>query len=239
LKRLQPVLTRSRVAACEPLGPYVQVQLERTFEAGEAGQFHMLRPLAHDGLLARPLSAVASDDEGVTFLCQPRGPVLAALAQVAAEVEVLGPFGRGFDPSAAGQAPLLVGGGFGVALLAPLAQRLPAAALLAAFRNSGAARAAELVAAEREIALPPANVLELLAARLPGVSSVFAAGPDGLVRAVAAACAAARVPCQVALEAPMACGYGACYGCAVRLGGRLERLCVEGPVVAGERVVAA
>jgi dihydroorotate dehydrogenase electron transfer subunit len=233
-------MTLSRVAACEPLGPYVQVRLERTFEAGEPGQFHMLRPLAHDGLLARPLSAVASDEHGVTFLCQPRGAALAALAQVGAEVEVLGPFGHGFDTTAAGESPLLVGGGFGAALLAPLARRLPAAALLAAFRDEEAARAAELVpAAEREIALPPANVLELLAPRLPGVSSVFAAGPDGLVRAVAAACAASGAPCQVALEAPMACGYGACYGCAVRLGGRLVRLCVEGPVVTGDRVATA
>ena len=233
-------MSLSRVAACEPLGPYVQVQLERTFAAGEAGQFHMLRALAHDGFLARPLSAVASDESRVTFLCQPRGPALAALAQVGAEVEVLGPFGRGFDATAAGPAPTLVGGGFGVALLAPLAQRLPEAALLAAFRDADAARAAELVpSAEREIALPPVNVLDLLAPRLHAGSGVFAAGPDGLVRAVAAACAAAGVPCQVALEAPMACGYGACYGCAVRLGGRLVRLCVEGPVVAGERLVAA
>ncbi|MDP9256578.1 MAG: hypothetical protein M3Q31_08495, partial [Actinomycetota bacterium] len=99
---------------------------------------------------------------------------------------------------------------------------------------------AELVpAAEREIALPPVNVLELLGARLAGCSSVFAAGPDGLVRAVAGACAAAGVRCQVALEAPMACGYGACYGCAVRLGGELVRLCIEGPVVSGERLAAA
>jgi ferredoxin len=44
---------------------------------------------------------------------------------------------------------------------------------------------------------------------------------------------------QLAWEAPMACGYGACYGCAVRLGGELVRLCVEGPVVCGERVAAA
>jgi dihydroorotate dehydrogenase electron transfer subunit len=232
-------LTLSRVAACEPLGPYVQVRLERTFEAGGAGQFHMLRALAYDGLLARPLSAVASDDAVVTFLCQPRGQALAALAHVGAEVEVLGPFGRGFDATGAGHAPLLVGGGFGVALLAPLAQLLPAAALLAAFRDEDAARAAELVpSAKREIALAPANVLELLAARLPGVSSVFAAGPDGLVRAVAAACALADVPGQVALEAPMACGYGACYGCAIRLGGQVVRLCVEGPVVPAARLGA-
>jgi dihydroorotate dehydrogenase electron transfer subunit len=37
----------------------------------------------------------------------------------------------------------------------------------------------------------------------------------------------------------MACGYGACYGCAVRLGGELVRLCVDGPVVSGERLAAA
>jgi NAD(P)H-flavin reductase len=228
------------VAACEPLGPYVQVQLEPTFEAGEPGQFHMLRALAHDGFLARPLSAVAWDDSGVTFLCQPRGPALAALARTGAEVAVLGPFGHGFDAGAAGSLPLLVGGGFGAALLAPLAQHLPDAWLLAAFRDADAARAAELVpSARREIALPPSNVLDLLAERLTEASSVFAAGPDGLVRAVAAACAVAQVPCQVALEAPMACGYGACYGCAVRLGGELVRLCVEGPVVSGERVLAA
>ena len=28
----------------------------------------------------------------------------------------------------------------------------------------------------------------------------------------------------------MACGYGACYGCAVEIDGELKRLCVEGPV---------
>jgi NAD(P)H-flavin reductase len=233
-------VTRSRVAACEPLGPYAQVRLERTFEPGEPGQFHMVRALSYDGFLARPLSAVAWDAEAVTFLCQPHGAALAELARAGAEAEVLGPFGRGFEIGAAGHAPLLVGGGFGAALLAPLSRALPAAALLAAFRDEEAARAAELVpAAERAIALPPVNVLDLLGARLPASTSVFAAGPDGLVRAVAAACAGAGVPCQVALEAPMACGYGACYGCAVRLGGELVRLCVEGPVVAGERVAAA
>jgi aerobic-type carbon monoxide dehydrogenase small subunit (CoxS/CutS family) len=42
---------------------------------------------------------------------------------------------------------------------------------------------------------------------------------------------------QLAWEAPMACGYGACYGCAVALDGRWQRLCVEGPVVAGDRLL--
>jgi hypothetical protein len=39
---------------------------------------------------------------------------------------------------------------------------------------------------------------------------------------------------QLAWEAPMACGYGACYGCVVEIGGTLKRLCVEGPVLTAE-----
>jgi dihydroorotate dehydrogenase electron transfer subunit len=39
-------------------------------------------------------------------------------------------------------------------------------------------------------------------------------------------------PAQLAWEAPMACGYGACWGCAVEIDGQLKRLCVEGPVLA-------
>ena len=139
--------------------------------------------------------------------------------------------GRGFDVAAAGSSPLLVGGGFGAALLAPLSRRLPAAALLAAFRDADAARAAELVpAAEREIALPPANVLELLAPRLAAASSVSRGGARRAgarrrrgLRGGAACRARSRS------RRPMACGYGACYGCAVRLGGRARPALRRGP----------
>ena len=37
----------------------------------------------------------------------------------------------------------------------------------------------------------------------------------------------------------MACGYGACYGCAVEIDGELKRLCVEGPVLDAARTLAA
>jgi dihydroorotate dehydrogenase electron transfer subunit len=52
---------------------------------------------------------------------------------------------------------------------------------------------------------------------------------------VAAMCAYA----QLAWEAPMACGYGACYGCVVEIDGQLKRLCLDGPVLDASRVSAA
>ena len=45
-------------------------------------------------------------------------------------------------------------------------------------------------------------------------------------------------PGQIALEAPMACGFGGCYGCAVEIDGTWKRCCIEGPVVDGARLVA-
>ena len=56
---------------------------------------------------------------------------------------------------------------------------------------------------------------------------VLACGPEPMLAALRE-----RVPdAQLAWEAPMACGYGACYGCAVEIDGELKRLCVEGPVL--------
>jgi dihydroorotate dehydrogenase electron transfer subunit len=56
---------------------------------------------------------------------------------------------------------------------------------------------------------------------------VLACGPEPMLRAIHGIAPSA----QLAWEAPMACGYGACYGCAVEIDGVLKRLCVEGPVL--------
>jgi hypothetical protein len=39
------------------------------------------------------------------------------------------------------------------------------------------------------------------------------------------------VPAQLALEAPMACGFGACFGCVAPTKSGYVRLCVDGPVL--------
>ena len=64
------------------------------------------------------------------------------------------------------------------------------------------------------------------------------AAPTPCCGAVAALAAEHGVACQLAMEAAMACGFGACYGCAVKIDGRWKRLCVEGPVVEASRAVA-
>jgi dihydroorotate dehydrogenase electron transfer subunit len=230
-------VSTARVLEVEPVGPYRLVHVSGDVPAGEPGQFHMLRALDSDALLARPLSAVGDGDGTVSFLCEPRGPGLASIARKGAELSLLGPLGRGFRLEGAGKRPLLVGGGFGAALLARPAAALDGAVLLAGFRSPEHAEAAALVpCAERDVRIEPDRVTRGLVELVSAATSILAAGPGGLMRAVAEAALAAGVPCQVALEAPMACGYGSCHGCAVRLDGRLVRLCLEGPVVDARRL---
>src|SRR5439155_25862428 len=90
------------------------------------------------------------------------------------------------------------------------------------FRRAWQTGAAALVP-RAEVVVGPKLVTELLR---PG-HDVLACGPEPMLRAVARLCPAA----QLAWEAPMACGYGACHGCAVEIDGELKRLCLEGPVL--------
>jgi NAD(P)H-flavin reductase len=160
----------------------------------------------------------------LAFLVDPIGPGTRALAALEAGevVEVLGPLGNGFDLEVA--RPLLVGGGIGVAPFPYLSQRLGGPPALLGFRTAHHAEAAALVP-NAEVVLEPTYVTERLA---PG-HDVLACGPEPMLEAVRRLAPSA----QLAWEAPMACGYGACYGCAVEIVGRLARLCVEGPVLDG------
>jgi NAD(P)H-flavin reductase len=90
------------------------------------------------------------------------------------------------------------------------------------FRSDWHAEAAALVP-NAEVVIDPVLVTDAL----PDGHDVLACGPEPMLEAVRT-----RAPgAQLAWEAPMACGYGACYGCAVELGGEWKRLCVEGPVL--------
>ena len=61
---------------------------------------------------------------------------------------------------------------------------------------------------------------------------ICACGPVGMLKAVSAIALARSIPCQVSIEAMMACGMGACLGCAVSVNdddAHYRHACVDGP----------
>ena len=222
---------RAEVVAAEPVGPYVLLHLRRGgLAAGEPGQFFMVSPPG--SFLPRALSVCFASAGELAFLVEPVGSGTRALAAASTgdRLAVLGPLGNGFRLD--GRRPLLVGGGIGVAPLPYASERLGRPPALLGFRTSRHAEAAGLLA-NAEVVVEPALVTDLLRGR-GRAYDVIACGPEPMLRAVAGLAPRAQLAC----EAPMACGYGACYGCAVEVDGRLVRLCVEGPVLDGARVYA-
>ncbi|HEY8103302.1 MAG TPA: hypothetical protein VIE18_02235 [Gaiellaceae bacterium] len=213
---------RRRVAAAEPVGPYTLLRVERGgLDVGIPGQFFMLE--APGRVLPRPMSVCRATAAELAFLIDPIGPGTRALCELERgdELHVLGPLGNGFDLTV--ERPLLVGGGIGIAPLPYLSQRLGGPPTILGFRTEWHAEAAALVP-NAQVCIEPTYVTELLP---EGSLDVLACGPEPMLAALRALVPTA----QLAWEAPMACGYGACYGCAVELDRELKRLCVEGPVL--------
>jgi NAD(P)H-flavin reductase len=159
----------------------------------------------------------------LTFLIDPTGPGTRALCalQPGDAIHVLGPLGNGFDLDV--DRPLLVAGGIGIAPMPYLAAALGHPPAVLGFRTELHVEAARLLPGA-EIAVEPRLVTELIPAD-PG--DVLACGPEPMLEALRV-----RVPgAQLAWEAPMACGYGACYGCVVEIDGNYRRLCLDGPVL--------
>jgi NAD(P)H-flavin reductase len=218
----------------EGVGPYRLLRVDRGgLDTGVPGQFFMLE--APGRLLPRPMSLCLSEQDELGFLVDPIGPGTRALAacEPGERIRAVGPLGNGYELDVA--TPVLVGGGIGVAPLPYLSHALGAPPAVLGFRSAWHSEAAALVP-NAEVVIDPVLVTDALG-ELGDLSEVdlLACGPEPMLRAVADLAPRA----QLAWEAPMACGYGACYGCVVELDGRLRRLCVDGPVLTAASVATA
>jgi dihydroorotate dehydrogenase electron transfer subunit len=212
---------RLSVLANEDVGPYTLLRVRRgRIDPGVPGQFFMLE--APGRLLPRPMSLCFAPAGELAFLIDAIGPGTRALSSIEPgnELRVLGPLGNGFRLDV--ERPLLVGGGIGVAPLPYLSAAIRRPRAVLGFRSDWHAEAASLIP-NAQVCVEPTLVTELI----PEGADVLACGPEPMLAAVRRIAPTA----QLAWEAPMACGYGACHGCAVEIDGQLKRLCVEGPVL--------
>lgn len=242
-----------RIAGVEELGAYRVLRVaDPEGVLPRPGQFAMLAAAERWGAgederpyLARAFSVARWSDGEAHYLLEDVGPGTRRLSELEAGegLWVLGPLGRGFAMPREHRRALLVGGGVGIAPLAILQDTLlreevPMQALLG-FRDAPRAVGAALLEGARvttdDGSIGPGGlVTDLLAAELDRDEHavVYACGPAPMLEAVRALCAARDVPAQLALEAGMACGFGACYGCVVpKRGGGYLRVCVDGPVI--------
>jgi dihydroorotate dehydrogenase electron transfer subunit len=203
-----------------------------------------------------------ADGVRLDFLVEDVGPGTERLAalQEGERLWVTGPLGRPFsqprelNPESAGA--ILVGGGIGLAPLAILRRQLAERGVpirtLIGFRDREHSGGVDELFGCCEVRMASEDghvghrgyVTELLAVLLEGdttgSAAVYACGPPAMLETVRALCLEREVAAELAMETPMACGFGACMGCAVPLAeGGYMRLCTDGPVVNAAEIETA
>lgn len=218
----------------------------------KSGQFvHVLLNSQADPLLRRPLSLFDVDHENgiirLLYRVVGRGTELMAQKRINETIEVMGPLGAGFSLRD-NEKVILVGGGVGIAPLVYLARMLNEKGCQVTVLH-GVANKEQLVAAPY-LAYPG---IELLTATMDGSEGykglvtdllqekidplkcdfIYTCGPEPMMAAVAAYARRNKIPGEVSLEEHMACGVGACLGCARKLkpgDENLVKICKDGPV---------
>jgi dihydroorotate dehydrogenase electron transfer subunit len=169
-------------------------------------------------------------------------------------IKVLAPLGNGFPEPPPHSKALLIAGGMGIAPLFALIKRLKASAIplwvfYGAKSKNDLICLTELLKVEGitvKIATEDGTkgkkgmVTDLLEEQRDedtGQRVIYACGPEPMLKTVTKFAERHKMPCWVSLEKRMACGIGACLGCAVKTKSGYERVCKEGPIFEAQEIV--
>lgn len=228
------------------------------------GQFINLKLENDPGpLLRRPFSIQRVRAGRIEVLYEVLGPgtVIFSSKQKGERLDVIGPLGNGFaiPRLRPGTCSIIVAGGMGVAPLSFLGERLAQIreqrtknkniVLIGAktkgqilcekdFIDSGYSVKIATDDGSRGFGGYVSNLLkkELSALSLKP-SVIYACGPKPMLKEVASISKKHNIPTQISLEEHMACGIGACLGCAVNTRSGFQRVCKEGPVFNAREII--
>ena len=223
--------------------------------AAQPGQFVHILPKGYG--LRRPISIAGIDPEAgtlrIVFAVRGKGTDTLAGLNTGDLMDIIAPLGHGFTLKADAEHVVLVGGGIGVPPMLPLAKyygsKATAVSGFRSFRQVILQEDFEMFGAHPICCTEDGTAgavqgfvtspLEQLLSE--GVDAVYACGPMPMLKAVAALCMRTGTYCEVSLEERMACGVGACLGCACQTKDangeeQFVHVCKNGPVFKAEEV---
>ncbi|MBI4752796.1 dihydroorotate dehydrogenase electron transfer subunit [Candidatus Desantisbacteria bacterium] len=227
------------------------------------GQFvHVKITSQYMPLLRRPFSIHRMNPSGIEILFRVVGTGTRLLAEkrVGDVLDIIGPLGHGFKIKENTFTVILVAGGVGVAPLFALAERLrqftEVKMLIGSKTKTGIICLEKLEALGIDVQVATddgslgikgvaTDLLEdfLVTAASPRLP-IYGCGPMPMLKVLSEIAQLYSSPCQISLEADMACGVGACLGCVVKMVDRhspvhfeYKRVCVDGPVFDAKEVL--
>lgn len=222
------------------------------------GQFvHLRVPGLEEAVLRRPFSIYRAKGKSLSILYKQVGRGTAAMAALRKgdKLSLIGPLGNGFPVKTSKSFPVLVAGGYGVAPLLFLAERMRTKGVVFV----GGAKAEDVLCTDDfrrigwEVHVSTVDgslgkkglvtgVLDAWLAKHQKITpEFFSCGPDGMLKAVGERAIRHGWTAWLSLDKHMGCGVGACLTCVQRIktedGEVWARVCREGPVFEARQVV--
>jgi len=196
--------------------------------------------------LRRPISVCDVQDDLLTIIYKVVGKGTALMSQMrCGMLDVLTGLGNGYDLTAAGNNPVLLGGGVGVPPMYMLARKLLQAGKTVkvilgfntaseifyedAFKALGADVVVTTVDGSYGVKGFVTDVLQDM-----DYSYFYTCGPEPMLKAVYRT---SKTSGQFSFEKRMGCGFGACMGCSCKTITGYKRICKEGPVLCKEEIL--
>src|SRR3989338_8359472 len=213
-------------------------------QEAKPGQFVMVRTgNDFDAFLRRPLSIhdiKNSSSLELLYKVVGRGTEIMTGFKKGDNIDILGPLGNGFNAGNGLESAVLIAGGIGIAPLVFLLRSLIKKGIKK--KNIHFLYGAKILIATEDGSLGEKgminNQLEKLLRTLTkekSKTSIFASGPNNMLKVVSSVAEEYEIPRQISFEANIACGFGVCLGCAVKIenndnGSRYKMVCKDGPV---------
>ena len=210
-----------------------------------------------DPLLRRPFSIQGVRGSSIKILYEVVGLATRILSEKKAGeyLDIIGPLGNGFScqlSAVSRQRSILVAGGMGAAPLVFLAEKIKKGKTLVLigaktegqilcekdFRGLGCVVKIATDDGSKGFQGKITELLEkiLLSTINHQPSAIYACGPRPMLKAITQISKKYKIPAQISLEEHMACGIGACLGCAIKTINGYRRVCKEGPVFKADEI---
>ena len=243
---IYPVISKKKIT--ETIYDFT-ISAKEIADIAKPGQFVQVKV---DGfMLRRPISLAGIENGNIRLIFEVKGEGTASLANIKEgdSLDILGPLGHGFTMLPKDKKVILIGGGIGTPPMVPLAKYYDNAKAIIGFRS------AENVILKEEFkdvtvctndgsegvkGFVTDALINILEIEKPDM--IYACGPNVMLEGIAKIANEKNIECEVSLEERMACGVGACLGCACKTKSHdgtssHAHVCKDGPVFNSKEVI--
>ncbi len=242
---------------------YLKIKIGKNAQNFMPGNFVTILPPASSGkYLRRPFSVAGILEDSIELIIKNIGPVTESLVSLreGSEVQIMGPLGNSYQLPSNIKKLWLVGGGTGIASLLFLksfrsSSKASADKILWAGKSKEFLPSSDLLidrqfshifgkniaiatddGSEGEKGTASEVVSGWLDKETP--DAIASCGPHGMMKEIKKIADSIGIPAWFSLEEFMACGTGACAGCAVPAqAGSYLKVCSDGPVFKSSEVI--